>query len=133
MASNNPHSAYFEIKHERLYIRLHCIEEALDSLESKYKIDKKDMRTIRDRIADKEEEIRIFGEAITDEYKKNKLCQELTSNELFELKTINKLKSSVNKALNPLKGGSTPLVCLRPRKGLIRLRVYYMHRNGYMA
>ena len=59
MASNNPHSAYFEIKHERLYIRLHCIEEALDSLESKYKIDKKDMRTIRDRIADKEEEIRI--------------------------------------------------------------------------
>lgn len=100
MTTNNPHSAYFEIKHERLYIRLHCIEEALDSLESKYKIDKKDMRTIRDRIADKEEEIRIFGEAITDEYKKNKLCKELTSNELFELKTIKKLKSSVNKALN---------------------------------
>ena len=100
MTINNPHSAYFEIKYERLYIRLHCIEEALDSLESKYKIDKKDMRTIRDRIADKEEEIRIFGEAIIDEYKKNKLCKELTSNELFELKTIKKLKSSVNKALN---------------------------------
>ena len=76
MTTNNTHSAYFEIKYERLYIRLHCIEEALDSLESKYKIDKKDMRTIRDRIADKEEEIRIFGEAITDEYKKNKLCKE---------------------------------------------------------
>ena len=79
---------------------MHCIEEALDSLESKYKIDKKDMRTIRDRIADKEEEIRVFGEGITNEYKKNKLCQDLTKNESFELKTIKKLKSSVNKALN---------------------------------
>ena len=101
MTTNNPHSAYFEIKHERLYIRMHCIEEALDSLESKYKIDKKDMRTIRDRIADKEEEIRVFGEGIiTNEYKKNKLCQDLTKNESFELKTIKKLKSSVNKVLN---------------------------------
>ena len=100
MITNNPHSTYFEIKYERLYTRLHHVKEALDSLETKYKIDKKDIRTIRDRIADKEEEIRVFSEAITDEYKKNKLCQELTKNELFELKTIKKLKSSVNKALN---------------------------------
>jgi len=55
---------------------------------------------IAQQSAAKEEEIRIFGEAIIDEYKKNKLCQDLTKNKLFELKTIKKLKSSVNKALN---------------------------------
>lgn len=92
-------SEYYEIGTRRLYLRLNSVYEAIDELVEKYKIDVNDLRVIKDRLADKEEEILGFGEALRVEYEKNKLCKELTGNDLFELKAIRDLNNSIDKAL----------------------------------
>lgn len=79
---------YFEVGTNRLYIRLNTISEAIEGLVNKYNISANDLGIIKDSILDKEEEILAFGESLRIEYEKNKLCKELTRNDLFELKTI---------------------------------------------
>jgi len=88
---------YFKIANCRLYTKLSYISEVIDKLANKYKFSVSDLRTIKDKIIDKEEEIVTFGETLRIEHEKNKLCKELTRNNLFELKTIRDLNRSIDK------------------------------------
>jgi len=88
---------YFEICNCRLTIKLTYIRETVDKLASKYNFTPEDLRDVKDRLIDKEEEILAFVELLRIEYEKNKLCKELTRNNLFELKTIRDLNSSIDK------------------------------------
>jgi hypothetical protein len=90
---------YFEICNCRLNIKLTYIREAIDRLASKYNFTPDDLRDVKDRLIDKEEEILAFGELLRIEYEKNKLCKELTRNNLFELKTIRDFNSSIDKVI----------------------------------
>jgi len=90
---------YFEICNCRLNIKLTYIREAIDRLASKYNFTPDDLIEIKDRLIDKEEEILDFGVLLRIEYEKNKLCKELTRNNLFELKTIRDLNSSIDKVI----------------------------------
>jgi hypothetical protein len=92
-------SEYFKVGTKRLYIRLTTISELIEGLADKYNISTTDLGIIKDSILDKEEEILAFGEDLRIEYEKNKLCKELTRNELFELKTIRDLNKSIDKVI----------------------------------
>ena len=88
---------YFKIANCRLDTKLSYIREVVDKLANKYNFSVSNLRTIKDKIIDKEEEILVFGETRRIEYEKNKLCRELTKNKLFELKTIRDLNKSIDK------------------------------------
>lgn len=90
---------YFEICNCRLNIKLTYIRETIDKLASKYNFTHDDLIEIKDLLIDKEEEILAFGELLRIEYEKNKLCKELTRNNLFELKTIRDLNNSIDKVI----------------------------------
>ena len=90
---------YFEICNFRLNIKLTYIRETIDKLASKYNFTPEDLRDVKDRLIDKEEEILAFVELLRIEYEKNKLCKELTRNNLFELKTIRDFNSSIDKVI----------------------------------
>ena len=89
-------SEYFKVGTQRLHIKLNTISELIEGFVDKYNISADDLRIAKDVILDKEEEILVFGEALRIEYEKNKLCKELTRNDLFELKSIRDLKKSID-------------------------------------
>lgn len=66
---------YFEICNCRLNIKLTYIRETIDKLASKYNFTPEDLRDVKDRLIDKEEEILAFVELLRIEYEKNKLCK----------------------------------------------------------
>lgn len=92
-------SEYFKVGTRRLHIKLNAISELIEGLADKYNISADDLRIVKDVILDKEEEILVFGKALRIEYEKNKLCKELTRNDLFELKSIRDLKKSIDKVI----------------------------------
>ena len=92
-------SEHFKVGTQRLHIKLNTISELIEGLADKYNISADDLRIAKDVILDKEEEILVFGKALRIEYEKNKLCKELTRNDLFELKSIRDLKKSIDKII----------------------------------